>query len=183
MKQVSEKVTASQLYMAVDVSGSMSMTFSNGHVKRIVEKALSAALTLAADKEVSLWIFGDTTSEMGQVKLEDMSAVSRLSCQNSGTQLNSFVNRINSTLPDGALVLVLTDDDSSSIRGCIDTIKQRSKVYWQFLSYDRNCTSIETALSGLSNASLAYVSDYSTIGDKELTEAMLGKYIAFRIKE
>ena len=183
VKQVSEKVTASQLYMAVDVSGSMSMTFSNGHVKRIVEKALSAALTLAADKGVSLWIFGDTTSEMGQVKLEDMSAVSRLSCQNSGTQLNSFVNRINSTLPDGALVLVLTDDDSSSIRGCIDTIKQRSKVYWQFLSYDRNCTSIETALSGLSNASLAYVSDYATIGDKELTEAMLGKYIAFRIKE
>lgn len=183
VKQVADRVTASQLYMAVDVSGSMSTTFSNGHVKRIVEKALSAALTLAADKGVSLWIFGDTTSEMGQVKLEDMSAVNRLSCQNTGTQLSSFVNRINDTLPEGALVLVLTDDDSSSIRGCIDTIKQRSKVYWQFLSYERNCTSIEAALSGLPNASLTYVSDYRTIDDKQLSEAMLGKYIAFRIRE
>lgn len=182
VKQAMDRIAASQLYMAVDVSGSMQNTFTNGHVKRIVEKALSAALTIAEDKGISLWTFGDTACEMGQVTLGDMSAVNRLSCQNSGTQLNSFVHCINATLPDGALVLVLTDDDGSSIRGCLDTIRQRTKVYWQFLSYDRNCKAIESALNGLANASLVYVSDYETQGEKLLSEAMLKGYCTFKIR-
>ena len=155
---------------------------SKMNVERIVEKALSAALTIAEDKGISLWTFGDTACEMGQVTLGDMSAVNRLSCQNSGTQLNSFVHCINATLPDGALVLVLTDDDGSSIRGCLDTIRQRTKVYWQFLSYDRNCKAIESALNGLANASLVYVSDYETQGEKLLSEAMLKGYCTFKIR-
>lgn len=182
IKEVVAEIEATQLYMAVDVSGSMKETFNSGHVKVIVRKALAAALTLAKDRSVALWTFGNKAEAVGSVKLEDMSPVDKLSCANCGTELSSFVNKINETLTDGSLVIVLTDDDGNSIRNSMNVISNRQQVYWQFLSYDKNCTQIENALKTVSNASLVYMSDYSNKTDSELTAALLEGYLNFAKK-
>ena len=111
-----------------------------------------------------------------------MSPVDKLSCANCGTELSSFVNKINETLTDGSLVIVLTDDDGNSIRNSMNVISNRQQVYWQFLSYDKNCTQIENALKTVSNASLVYMSDYSNKTDSELTAALLEGYLNFAKK-
>lgn len=183
LKEVVAEVEAERIYMAVDVSGSMKSTFEMGHVKTITQKALAAALTLAKDKSVALWTFGSTAKKKGIVTLEDMSKANLLCCANTGTVLSSFVNEINDALPDGALVLVLTDDDGRSINNAVPTIRTREKVYWQFLTYEKDCTHLETALKDLNNASLVYLSGYRKKTDEQLTAAMLEGYLDFMKKE
>ena len=174
-----EKIKATDLFMVLDVSGSMRNTYSSGHVYNITKKAVSAALAVSDTQEVSLWKFGDTSSFVKNIGVSNLADINNVSCSNSGTQLNTFVSSANSAIKDNSLVIIFTDDDGGSINAAVTGMKNRAGVFWQIIVYGSH-NSITSAISGIPNISLVSMTDYASKNDSEITQALLKDYINWK---
>ena len=175
-----DQLRASSLFMAIDVSGSMSNTFNLGHVHVITLKVLSAALAFSDSKEVSLWTFGEKSDFIENIGVENIDHIKSVKCKSEGTNLSAFVNKASSKMLDNSLVIIFTDDDSGSIRNALPTMKTKSNVYWQIIAYETNCSSISQAILGICNISLITLSDYVHKTDSEITRILLNGYLHWR---
>ena len=178
-KAIVEKIKATDLFMVLDVSGSMKNTYSAGHVYNITKKAVSAALAVSDTQEVSLWKFGDTSSFVKNIGVSNLADINNVSCSNSGTQLNTFVSSANSAIKDNSLVIIFTDDDGGSINAAVTGMKNRADVFWQIIVYGSH-NSITSAISGIPNISLVSMTDYASKNDSEITQALLKDYINWK---
>ena len=178
-KAIVEKIKATDLFMVLDVSGSMQNTYSAGHVYNITKKAVSAALAVSDTQEVSLWKFGDTSSFVKNISVSNLADINNVSCSNSGTQLNTFVSSANSAIKDNSLVIIFTDDDGGSINAAVTGMKNREDVFWQIIVYGSH-NSITSAISGIPNISLVSMTDYASKNDSEITQALLKDYINWK---
>lgn len=178
-KAIVEKIKATDLFMVLDVSGSMQNTYSAGHVYNITKKAVSAALAVSDTQEVSLWKFGDTSSFVKNIGVSNLADINNVSCSNSGTQLNTFVSSANSAIKDNSLVIIFTDDDGGSINAAVTGMKNRADVFWQIIVYGSH-NSITSAISGIPNISLVSMTDYASKNDSEITQALLKDYINWK---
>lgn len=176
------KVSASSLYMVLDVSGSMQKTFSEGHATALALKAVSASLNLTENKSTSLWTFSSDAKYVCDVTLANLNKINEVKCTSGGTELVKFVNTITSNVKDGSLVIILTDDDSSSIKTASEKMKAKSNVFWQVIAYGASFPNISNAIKEISNISLACLTDYASKSDKELNELLIGKYISWKLK-
>lgn len=178
-KAIVEKIKATDLFMVLDVSGSMQNTYSAGHVYNITKKTVSAALAVSDTQEVSLWKFGDTSSFVKNIGVSNLADINNVSCLNSGTQLNTFVSSANSAIKDNSLVIIFTDDDGDSINAAVTGMKNRADVFWQIIVYGSH-NRITSAISGIPNISLVSMTDYASKNDSEITQALLKDYINWK---
>lgn len=178
-KTVVEKFKASDLFMVLDVSGSMSQTYTDGHVYSITKKVVSVALAVSESKEVSLWKFGTSSSFVKNIGVENLSDINDVKCANSGTDLNQFVTKADSSIKDNSLVIIFTDDDGASISGAVGGMKDRANVFWQIIVYGQH-QSISSAINGIPNISLVNMVDYPAMNDSEINQALLKDYINWK---
>lgn len=185
LSQAKEKINAvkaSNLFMAVDVSGSMNETFSKGYVHNIVKKALESSLSLSGTKSVSVWTFGNESRFLFDVGLDNLNKINEIRCMNEGTQLIKFVEKATPNMKDGTLTIILTDDDESSIKNAVPYMKEKNNVFWQVIAYGQH-KNISQAITGLGNVSLVSLDDFGTKTDSEITSILLRDYIAWKIKK
>lgn len=175
-----EKVKASDLFMVLDVSGSMRSTYSAGHVHSISKKALSASLAISESKKVSLWTFGDDAQFVGDIGIDSISKIDQVSCKNCGTKLSKFVETANSSIKDNALVVIFTDDDSNSIKEAITAMQQRTEVFWQIIVYESSYNNITESISNITNTSVITMTDYASKTDEQISHALLKDYIEWK---
>ena len=178
-KAVVEKIKASDLFMVLDVSGSMQGTYSAGHVYNITRMAVSAALAVSDTREVSLWKFGDSSSFVKNIGVSNLKDINTVSCTTSGTKLNTFVSSANSAIKGNSLVIIFTDDDGGSIKAAVSGMKNRKDVFWQIIVYGSH-NSITSAISGIPNISLVCMTDYASKNESEITQALLKDYINWK---
>ena len=179
-ESVIENVKASGLIMCLDVSGSMSDTYAKGHVHEIAKKALAASLAMTDENEVNIWTFGNDAKFEGRYGIDQISQIQAISCRNENTCLQKFVEKANSSINDGALCIVFTDDDSGSISAAIEGMKQRKKVFWQIIAYESNVKNIKTAIKNAKNTSIVTLSDYLSKTDEEVGILLLKDYIMWK---
>lgn len=177
---VIQQVKASGLVMVLDVSGSMGGTYQDGHVHSITKKALSAALSITDTKEVDVWKFGSSASFFKTIGVENIGDIHSIYCQNEGTELNKFVEKANSSIVDGALVIIFTDDDSSSIQNAIPGMKNRPNVFWQIIVYGTSSANISNAISDAANTSVVSMTNYATMDDTTISQVLLKGYITWK---
>lgn len=180
---VIEGVKASGLIMCLDVSGSMKDTYAKGHVYEITKKALAASLELTDEKEVSIWTFGNDARLEGSFGINQISQIHRISCRNEGTYLQKFVEKANGSINDGALCVIFTDDDSSSISAAVEGMKQRKNVFWQIIAYEQDVTNIKAAIRNIKNISVVSLSDYQGKSDEEINGLLLKDYVVWKSKK
>lgn len=178
-KAVVEKIKASNLFMVLDVSGSMQKTYSDGHVYNITTKAVSAALAVSDTQEVSLWKFGDSSSFVKNIGVSNLADIRNVKCTGSGTELNKFITNANSSIKDNSLVIIFTDDDGSSINGSVSGMKNRTNVFWQIIVYGKH-QSIISAINGIPNISLVSMENYTSKSDSEINQTLLKAYIDWK---
>lgn len=178
-KTIVDGIKATDLFMVLDVSGSMQNTYTSGHVYSITKKVVSTALTVSASQEVSLWRFGDSSSFVNNINVSNLQDINNVKCLNSGTKLNSFIISANSLIKGNSLVIIFTDDDGGSINGAVAGMKNRSDVFWQIIVYgSHKC--ITSAIDGIPNISLVNMTDYDSKNDLEVTQAILKDYINWK---
>lgn len=181
LKEKIENIKASSLFLVLDVSGSMDHLYKAGHVHNIAEKVLSVSLTITESKEISLWKFGDRADFVENIGLDNIQSVKKVNCENTGTELNAFVNTANNSIIDGSLVVIFTDDDLGSIKKAISNIKNRSKVFWQIIVYGEH-KNISSEISDCSNVSLICMDNYASMSNTEFNQILLKDYIAWKCK-
>ena len=181
-QQVIDKVKASNLFMVLDVSGSMKNTYSDGHVHSISRKALAASLAITDSKEVSLWTFGENAHFIANVGIDSISKLDEVHCKNDGTKLKKFVESANSSITDNSLVIIFTDDDASSISDAILLMQQRQNVFWQIIVYGVTCDNISKSISNVSNTSVVSLTDYASKTDEQISQILLKDYINWKKK-
>lgn len=181
-KEVIKQVAASSLVMVLDVSSSMSETYRSGHVHALTQKALSASMAISESKEVAIWTFGDDASFFGNIGVDKIDDIQKINYKNDCTYLNKFVSKADSSIKDGALVIIFTDDDQGSIQNAINGMKQRSKVFWQIIVCGSNSTCIEKAIQNVDNTSVVSLTDYASKTDDEISKILLKDYIAWKKK-
>lgn len=179
-KEAKTRVAAKSLLMVLDVSGSMDNTYKQGHVHSITKKALSASLAISESEEVAVWTFGNDATFKGNVGVDKINEIEKIVCKNEGTNLNKFVSKANSSIDDGALVIIFTDDDSSSIENAINGMKQRSKVFWQIIVCGSSSTNIQNTITNVENTSVVSLNDYSSKTDEEISQILLKDYIGWK---
>ena len=177
---VIQQVKASGLVMVLDVSGSMNGTYQQGHVHSITKKALSAALSITDTKEVAVWKFGSSASFFKTIGVDNIGDIHSINCQNEGTELNKFVEKANSSIIDGALVIIFTDDDSSSIQNAIPGMKNRPNVFWQIIVYGTSSANISKAILNAANTSVVSMTNYAAMDDAAISQALLKDYINWK---
>lgn len=175
-----ENIKASGLILCLDISGSMSDTYAKGHVHEIAKKALAASLALTDEKEVNIWTFGNDARFEGRYGINQISQIQAISCGNEGTYLQNFVEKANSSISDGALCIIFTDDDSSSISAAVEGMKQRKNVFWQIIAYEQDVKNIKAATMGIRNTSIISLSNYQSKTDYEISEILLKDYIVWK---
>ena len=178
-KTINEKITASDLFLVLDVSGSMKGTYNAGHVYNITKKAVSVALAVSDTQEVSLWKFGDSSSFVKNISIANLSDINDVKCSNSGTELNAFVSKADNSIKDKSFVIIFTDDDGSSIRSAVEGMKKRTNVFWQIIVYGKHAE-IKSTINGIRNISLVCMSDYASKSEKEINQALLKDYIEWK---
>lgn len=177
-----ETIKASGLIMCLDISGSMSDTYAKGHVHEITKKALSASLALTEEKVVNIWTFGDNAQFEGSYGINQIDQINRISSKNEGTYLLKFVEKANSSINDGALCIIFTDDDSSSISAAVEGMKQRKNVFWQIIAYEQDVKNIKAAIKNRKNISVVSLFDYQNKTDEDISEILLKNYIMWKSK-
>ena len=177
-----DKVKASGLIMCLDVSGSMSDTYAKGHVHEITKKALAASLALTDEKTVNIWTFGNDAKYEGSFGINQIDQIHRISSKNEGTYLHKFMEKANSSMNDGALCIIFTDDDSSSISAAVEAMKQRKKVFWQIIAYEQDVINIKSAIKNIRNVSVVSLSNYQSKSDEEISELLLKDYVVWKSK-
>ena len=177
-----EKIKASGLILCLDVSGSMSDTYAKGHVHEIAKKALAASLALTDEKEVNIWTFGNDAKFEGRYGINQISQIQAISCRNEGTYLQKFVEKANSSIIDGALCVIFTDDDSGSISAAVEGMKQRKNVFWQIIAYEQDVKNIKAATKNIRNTSIISLSNYQSKRDEEISEMLLKDYVVWKSK-
>lgn len=178
-----ENVKASGLILCLDVSGSMRDTYAKGHVHEIAKKALAASLALTDEKEVNIWTFGDKAKFEGRYGIDRISQIQAISCRNEGTCLQKFQEMADSSINDGALCIIFTDDDSSSISAAVEGMKQRKNVFWQIIAYEQDVKNIKTAIKSIKNTSIISLSNYQSKTDNEIGEMILKDYVLWKCKK
>ena len=178
-----EKIKASGLILCLDVSGSMSDTYAKGHVHEIAKKALAASLALTNEKEVNIWTFGNDAKFEGRYGINQISQIQAISCRNEGTYLQKFVEKANSSIIDGALCVIFTDDDSGSISAAVEGMKQRKNVFWQIIAYEQDVKNIKAATKNIRNTSIISLSNYQSKRDEEISEMLLKDYVVWKSKK
>ena len=179
---VIETIKASGLIMCLDISGSMSDTYAKGHVHEITKKALSASLALTEEKVVNIWTFGDNAQFEGSYGINQIDQINSISSKNEGTYLQKFVEKANSSINDGALCIIFTDDDSSSISAAVEGMKQRKNVFWQIIAYEQDVKNIKAAIKNRKNISVVSLFDYQNKTDEDISEILLKNYIMWKSK-
>lgn len=180
-KAVLDRIKVNALFMVLDVSGSMQSTYDAGHVYNITKKAVSVALAVSDTREVSLWEFGNSSRFIKDIGISNLTDIQNVKCQNSGTNLNSFITSADSSIKDTSLVIIFTDDDGDSIRSAVPGMKKRNDVFWQIIVYGSH-NSITSAIDGSTNISLVSMTDYNSKSDSEITQALLKDYINWKKK-
>ena len=178
-----EKIKASGLILCLDVSGSMSDTYAKGHVHEIAKKALAASLALTNEKEVNIWTFGNDAKFEGRYGINQISQIQAISCRNEGTYLQKFVEKASSSIIDGALCVIFTDDDSGSISAAVEGMKQRKNVFWQIIAYEQDVKNIKAATKNIRNTSIISLSNYQSKKDEEISEMLLKDYVVWKSKK
>ena len=178
-----ENVKASGLILCLDVSGSMSDTYTKGHVHEIAKKALAASLALTDEKEVNIWTFGNDAKFEGRYGINQISQIQTITCRNEGTYLQKFVEKANSSITDGALCIIFTDDDSGSISAAVEGMKQRKDVFWQIIAYEQDVKNIKAATKSIKNTSIISLSNYQSKTDDEISEMLLKDYVVWKSKK
>lgn len=179
-ESIIDNIKASSLTIVLDVSGSMSDTYNKGHVHKITKKALAASLALTEEQEVGVWTFGDSATYIGNLGVNQINQIYRITCQNQGTYLQRFVEKANDSIKDGSLCIIFTDDDSSSISAAIEGMKQREHVFWQIIVYKSDAKGIKAAITNIENTSVVTLYDYQSRTDEEISELLLKNYIVWK---
>ena len=96
--------------------------------------------------------------------------------------MQKFVEKANSSINDGALCIIFTDDDSSSISAAVEGMKQRKNVFWQIIAYEQDVKNIKAAIKNRKNISVVSLFDYQNKTDKSI-EKILSNYKNLSIKE
>lgn len=177
--QTLEQIKAADLFMVLDVSGSMKEVYMNGHAYGITTKALSAALVMAESQEVSLWTFNDEANYVANIGLGNISQIHNVAYTNSGTNLKKFVDKANTSIKTNSLVIIFTDDDGRSIKGAVSRMQARSDVFWQIIVYGEH-ENISSTIAGIPNLSLVCMHDYSSKEDDEISHILLKDYISWK---
>lgn len=181
-ESVIESVKASGLIMCLDVSGSMSDTYAKGHVHEIAKKALAASLALTDEKAVNIWTFGNDAKYEGSFGIDQIDQIHGISCKNEETYLHKFMEKANSSINDGALCIIFTDDDSSSISAAVEAMKQRKKVFWQIIAYEQDVKNIKAAIKNIKNVSVVSLSNYQGKSDEDISGLLLKDFVLWKSK-
>ena len=179
-EKVINEVKASSLFMAMDVSGSMENTYRLGHAQEIATIAFLASEAISESKVLSLWTFDLYSYHIADIDINKTDIIKNVKCSNRGTSLNSFVSNALPTIKDGALVIILTDDDGSSIQGAIGSMSNKNKVFWQIISYEQQCNNIANAIRNINNISLVCLHNYASKDRTEIVNIMLKDYITWK---
>ena len=175
-----ENIKASNLIMVLDVSGSMSETYTKGHVHEITKKALAASLTLTDNQEVNIWTFGNDATFIGSFGLNKIDQINQITCKNEGTELKKFVDKANDSIKDDAFCIIFTDDDARSISDAIKGMEKREKVFWQIIAYESDLNNIKANVKDISNTSVITLSDYKSKTDEEISKLLLKDYLTWK---
>lgn len=177
--KIIQQIKASNLFMVLDVSGSMEQTYKDGHVTNVARKCVSAALTLSESQKLSLWEFGNDSSLIGEIGIDNISSINNVHCKNQGTYLKKFMSKADSSIKKNSLVIIFTDDDGTSIREAVSGMKKRTDVFWQIIVYGKH-TEIDDAIKDKPNISLVSMTDYASKTDEEITKTLLKDYINWK---
>ena len=143
---------------------------------------MAISLAITDEKEVNIWTFGNNANFEGRYGINKIDAIYNITCKGESTNLQCFVQKANDFIIDGSLCIIFTDDDSSSISAATESMKQRNKVFWQIIVYERDLHNIKTAIKNIKNTSVVSLTDYQSKTDEDINSLLLKDYIIWKQK-
>ena len=132
---------------------------------------------------MNIWTFGNNANFEGKFGINNINAIYNIICKSEGTNLQFFIHKANDLILDGALCIIFTDDDTCSISAATEGMKQRNKVFWQIIAYERDVHNIRTAIKNIKNTSVVSLTDYQSKTDEEISSMLLMDYIIWKQKK
>jgi hypothetical protein len=192
--------------LCMDISGSMSRSYSDGTVQMIVNKLFPVAVQFDDNGAMDFWYYGSTCKRMPAVTLSNyqnavpatwnslmtqlgggtdackaMDAITALYASNS--LLGAVTALFKPKLPLPAYVLFITDGEVFDRNGIKERLIKASRypIFWQFIGAGgRNYGILQElgAIQGryVDNANFFALDDFRSVSDAELYERLLEKF-------
>ena len=191
-----EDITA-RVALVMDISGSMSINYSNGKVQEIVNKILPIAIEFDDDEELDFWYYGSKIQRIPPVNLKNYKSaipsdwpnlMSSLGYGNNEPLVIKDVinNYQNSKLPtfvifisDGGFCTEVEFDENETEQLLIDSSKM--PIFWQFVGIGNATYGLLENLKNLKgqytdNAHFFALDDFRSVSNSELYSRLLNKF-------
>jgi stress response protein SCP2/Mg-chelatase subunit ChlD len=180
-----------QVALLIDISGSMSSSFKNGVVQRVIDKVVPLALQFDDNGEFELWYFGTSCKRLPAVTSRNY-ANSTDDWKNTmkkcggGTDLVPAIEDVIDEYQKGnlpAYVLCITDGATSNASKVKKLIAKASDcpIFWQFIGIGGSSYGVLEELDSMSgrkvdNANFFALDDIDRIENAELYSRMLSEF-------
>ncbi|MDR1246813.1 MAG: VWA domain-containing protein [Clostridiales Family XIII bacterium] len=177
--------------LVMDISASMSSSYSSGSVQQIVDKVVPLAVQFDDDGELDFWYFGNKCKQMKPVTTKNYQQTTndwkkRMRECGGGTNLAEAVDAVvdeykHSKLP--AYVLVVTDgatSEESRTRKLL-TAASKQPIFWQFVGIGGAGYGFLEDLDTMSgryvdNANFFALDDFNRVSPDTLYDRLLGEF-------
>ncbi|MDR1481633.1 MAG: VWA domain-containing protein [Synergistaceae bacterium] len=180
-----------QVALLIDISGSMSSSFSSGIVQRVIDKIVPLAMQFDDNGEFELWYFGSSCKRMDSVTTKNYQQATLnwkkiMSSCGGGTNLFPAIKEVVEEYKHGnlpAYVLCITDGGTSNGKQVKDLIKSASSypIFWQFIGIGGSSYGILEDLDTMTgrkvdNANFFALDDIDRIDNAILYSRMLSEF-------
>lgn len=178
--------------LVMDISGSMSVSYSEGTVQEIVNRILPLAVQFDDDGELDFWYFGSRFERRPTVNMQNYKSAVPADWQNLmkklgfGSNAMTVMNDVReeyagTDIP--AYVIFVTDGDVHSETERIVVESSREPIFWQFVGLGRRkytflkkmCCRDDTVVD---NAGFFKIDDFRSLSDSELYSRLLNDEIS-----
>lgn len=178
--------------LVMDISGSMTDSYSDGTVQEIVNKILPIAVQFDDDGELDFWYFGDRCERRPSVNMKNYEQAVPRDWQRLMSSLGYSTNELavmrdvvdeyrTSTLP--AYVVFITDGgffDRTGIKKFL-TDAAYLPIFWQFVGVNGSSYGLLEELDNMNgryvdNANFFALDDFKRVDNKELYSRLLNEF-------
>ena len=182
--------TVAKVALVMDISGSMSRSYSNGTVQEIVNKILPIAVQFDDDGELDFWYFGDDFERRPSVNMKNYKKAVPRDWQNlmyrlgGGTDAAKVIEDVIDEYEGGdipAYVIFITDGAIYSNAKAPIVRSSKMPIFWQFVGVGGNDYGLLEELDTMSgryidNANFFALDDFRGVDNSELYSRLLNEF-------
>lgn len=181
-----------RVFVALDISGSMSTLFRNGSVQNTLTRLLPLALKFDDNGELEVFVFNNSCTQMPPMNLSNYESyvqneLVRRGYPSGGTSyapvIKKTVDEYNDGSPYPAFGIFITDGENNDAHETDNEVRRSSKfkIFYQFVGIGSENFRYLQKLDNLSgravdNTAFVRVSDFSRLDDEQLYKMLLDQY-------